>query len=346
MAKMFGQFAATSQFFLYGKRNCTRTGWLKHKQNYEQPDILESALDLSERVFIVTGANSGVGKEVAHILAKRQGTVYIVCRNAERAEVARKDLVDSTGNSKVHVLLADLGLESDTRRCWGEFKAHLETSNRPVRLDALVCNAGALLNEKTLTSENVEVTFASHLLFGTYLLGCLAMPVLEHTPESRLVAVSSGGMYNTGFPEWETATATGQATYSGQLAYAYAKRGQVMLMERWAAEHPQVKCVSCHPGWTDTPGVDEAYGSQKKYLEPLRSLYEGSEGIAWLCVAPNDRLESGAFYLDREPQTKHMAGVFFTEGSFTKNTPSEADDMMLRLGQAAHEVLAAAKSVE
>ena len=47
------------------------------------------------------------------------------------------------------------------------------------RLDGLVCNAGALMNEKTLTSEGVEVTFAAHLLFGTYLLGSLAMDVSE-----------------------------------------------------------------------------------------------------------------------------------------------------------------------
>merc|ERR1719454_1783892 len=112
-----------------------------------------------------------------------------------------------------------------------------------------------------------------------------------------MVAVSSGGMYNTKFPKWEVATSL-EGAYSGNLAYAYAKRGQVLLMERWAAEHPEVKCVSCHPGWTDTPAVDEAYGSQKRFLEPLRTPWQGSEGIAWLCVAPGAELESGAFYLD------------------------------------------------
>jgi len=346
MAGMFGQFAATTQFFLYGKRHCTRNGWERHRQDYEEPDILESSLDLSERVFIVTGANSGVGKELAQFLAKKQGTVYMVCRSAERAESARKEIVQTTGNSQVHVLLADLSLESDTRRCWGEFKKHREESKRPVRLDALVANAGALLSEKTLTSENVEVTFAAHLLFGTYLLGCLAMPVLEATPESKLIAVSSGGMYNTSFPDWQTATSKGEGSYSGNLAYAYAKRGQVLLMERWAAEHPKVKCISCHPGWTDTPGVEAAYGGQKSYLQPLRTLWEGTEGIAWLCIIPNDKIESGAFYLDREPQAKHMAGAFFSEGSFTKNTDSDVDDMVRRLADVAHEVLAPDKLAE
>jgi lipocalin len=147
-------------------------------------------------------------------------------------------------------------------------------------------------------------------------------------------------MYNTRFPDWATATATGTATYSGNLAYAYAKRGQVLLMERWASEHPQVKFVSCHPGWTETPGVEAAYGSQKRYLEPLRTTWQGAEGIIWLCVAPSAALESGAFYLDRMPQVKHMAGAFFTEGSFTKNSPAEVDEIIQRLGEMSHEVFA------
>lgn len=86
-------------------------------------------------------------------------------------------------------------------------------------------------------------------------------------------------------------------------------------------------------GWVATEGVESAYGENKKYLEPLRSLYEGSEGIAWLCASPAEQVESGAFYLDRSPQVKHMSGPFFTEGSFTKNTPEEVAEMMTRLQQ-------------
>jgi len=203
-----------------------------------------------------------------------------------------------------------------------------------IRLDALVCNAGALLNEKTISSEGVEVTFATHLLFGTYLLGSLALPTLSTTQDSRLVIVSSGGMYNSKFPAWEDATSTGIAKYDGQFAYVYAKRGQILLTEQWAKQYSgMVKVVSCHPGWTLTEGVEAAYGESKSYLEPLRSVWEGAEGIIWLCVAPKDEIEDGAFYLDRKPQVKHMSGFFYSEGSFTKNSAAEVADMMHRLSQ-------------
>eukprot|EP01034_Spumella_vulgaris_P022640 gene22640-28780_t len=195
--------------------------------------------------------------------------------------------------------------------------------------------ANLSLNEEqlvTVTSEGVESTFAAHLLFGTYLLGSLALPTLNNTKDSRLIVVSSGGMYNTKFPSWSTATSTGSAAYDGQMAYAYSKRGQVILCEEWAKLHPGVKIVSCHPGWTITDGVEKAYGESKKYLEPLRSLWEGSEGIAWLLVEPDvTKIESGAFYLDRKTQPKHLPGLLYGENEFTKNTPAEVFEMMLTL---------------
>ena len=91
------------------------------------------------------------------------------------------------------VLLADVSLESDIRRIAQEFAGtHGET-----KLDALVCNAGAMAHERTLTKEGVEITFASHLLFGTYLLGYLMIPHLKQAVDGeaeacgRMIAVSS-----------------------------------------------------------------------------------------------------------------------------------------------------------
>lgn len=101
---------------------------------------------------MITGANSGVGFEVAQFLVSRGATVFMVCRSAGRAEEAAKRILESTGaqEERVVVLLCDCSLEADVRRTWQEF------ASRSDRLDGLVCNAGALLNEKTLTTEGVE----------------------------------------------------------------------------------------------------------------------------------------------------------------------------------------------
>lgn len=319
----YAQFAAASQFFLYGKRHFNRTGYAKHVEAYDNPSYLDD-VDLQDKVFMVTGANAGIGKEITRYLAKKGATVYMVCRSLERGGAARDAISAEVGRTDLlHVLQADVGLRRDVTRCWQEF------TEKSTRLDGLVCNAGVLLNSKTLTDEGVEMTLASHFLFGVYLLGSLALPTLASS-EGRLVFVSSGGMYNTRFPDWETANAL-KGTYDGTMQYAYMKRGSVLLAERWAIEHPEVKVVSCHPGWTGTDAVESWLGSQKSILEPMRTPWEGAEGICWLLACPREELVPGAFYLDRKPQTKHMAGPFFTEGSFTKNSAAEVGDMMCTL---------------
>ena len=99
--------------------------------------------------------------------------------------------------------------------------------------------------------------------------------------------------------------------------------------ERAATFAPQaVAFASSHPGWVDTPAVDAAYGTSKKYLEPMRTPWQGAEGQCWLCVCEAGKLEPGAFYLDRSPQRKHLAGLFFGEGTATKNTAAEAAAMV------------------
>ena len=273
------------------------TGYENHKKNYEKPDILErNDIDLKDKTYMITGANAGCGREITKYLASKGAKVYMVCRNKDRAFKARDEIIEETKNSNVVVLLCDCSLEKDIRRMWNEF-TQLESSPK---LDGLVCNAGLLANKKTLTSEGVEITLAVHLLFGTYLLTKLAIPYLQATPDSRVVVVSSGGMYNTKFPSWDIASSCGtKVKYDGQFSYAYAKRGQVLLMEKWTEQYPSIKFVSCHPGWTQTEAVDEAYGENKKYLQPLRTTWQGSEGIIYLLLTESKNLIGGGFYLDR-----------------------------------------------
>jgi len=341
---IMGQAITTSQWYIHGKRTFTKTGYLKHVKKYEslvqsRVDILRGAegadgVDLEGNVFVITGANSGIGKEMATYAAAKGASVYMICRSKERAEKARDDIISQTSNDKVKVVLADVGELSQVRKVVEEIQ-----SMEP-KVDCLVCNAGVLLNDRQETSEGNEVTFASHLLGGSYLLPQLLVPQLKQSPKSRVVFVSSGGMMNTKFPDWATATnkfkdgAKDAVAYDGNMAYSYAKRGQVLLAEQWTKEYPEIKFVSTHPGWTSTDAVEKAYGDSKKYLEPMRNTWEGAEGITWLMTTDKKNLEGGGFYLDRKPTRKHISGAFMTEGSFTKNTPEQVDEMMAQLKKA------------
>lgn len=258
----------------------------------------------------------------------------MICRSKDRAEQARKDILEATSasESNVKILLANVGELKDVR------EAVKNLQGQENKVDCLVCNAGALLSKRTETSEGNEVTFASHLLGGSYLLSQLLIPQLKASSDPRVIYVTSGGMLTTKLPDWETTTCTmkdADEKYFGELAYGYAKRGQVLLAQRLSRDIPDIKWVTAHPGWTATPGVDSAFGENAKYLEPMRNMWQGTEGIAWLMGAPKEDVQSGEFFLDRKPQAKHVAGPFFSEGSFTKNTEADVDEMMTKLKEAA-----------
>ena len=192
----------------------------------------------------------------------------------------------------LEIIVADVSLSVLRESC-----GRTGESNDVIKLDGLVCCAGVLLNEKTMTSENVETTFASHLAFGSCLLTKELLPLLRRRlgrPPARVVYTSSGGMYNSKFPG--VAACVDPIKYDGQFAYVYAKRGQVLLAERLAAQEPRVAFVSSHPGWTRTAAVGAAYGSPTARRP---TAWQGAEGQCWLCVVDRDRLENGGFYLDR-----------------------------------------------
>ncbi|KAL3775140.1 hypothetical protein ACHAW5_010328 [Stephanodiscus triporus] len=337
MIGLIRQGIASTQFFLYGKKHFTQSGYLRHAAQYEDPrqhaavvdanDPNNDGVDLSGKTFLISGANQGIGREIATYAAAKRATVYMLCRNKERAETARREIAELTNNANVRVLLGDVSEPSHIRRVVSEFQ------DKEGKLDCLVCNAGALFNDRRVNSEGQEITLMSHLVCGSYQLTKLLLPSLKKSNDARVVYVSSGGQYNTKFPDWELAGSTGnhESKYDGNMAYSYAKRGQILLAERLAKQQPDIAFVSCHPGWVRTVGVEDAFGDSAKYLEPLRNTWEGAEGICWLTATPKKNLESGEFYLDRKPQMKHIAGPFFTEGSYTKNTDVEVDTMMKKL---------------
>jgi dehydrogenase/reductase SDR family member 12 len=306
-------------------------------------------VSLAGRTILITGANSGIGQEITtYCAAKQAKKIIMVCRNRDKADTAKQQIMAATGypSDQLQIVLCDLAELS-------QIKTAVSEQITDESIDCIVCNAGVLLKEEKSSSEGWELTFASHLLGGAYYLCQLLRPKLQasnnNNDHPRIIIVSSGGMYNTKLPDWSTLTSYSRQTmeerqakapsytYDGNLVYAYAKRGQVLLAEAWSKEFPEITMVTAHPGWTQTPAVDLAYGGEndtKKYLEPMRSPWQGAEGICWLMAASRSQLQSGAFYLDRTVQRKHLAGPFFSEGGFTKNTPEEVQGFLDHLQKA------------
>ena len=259
-----------------------------------------STFDLRGKTVVITGPTSGLGEQVARQLAVTGANLVLVARNEEKCGRVIEEITPlCTGNKPVFVR-AEMGdLESVRSAC-------AAIQQQFAHVDVLIHNAGALLNTRQISPQGIEQTIASHVV-GPFLMTTLLLPLMNG---GRVVTVSSGGMYTSALPVF----ANGESLelpahkYGGSKQYAIAKRAQVTLAEMWAAREPNTEFVSMHPGWADTPGVQESIPGFRRVTAPiLRSASEGADTIAWLAAVQPLPGKSGSFWSDREIRSIHKS---------------------------------------
>jgi dehydrogenase/reductase SDR family member 12 len=255
--------------------------------------------DLTGRVVVITGATSGLGYAAAEQLARCGATLVIVGRTDERNERAVAELTASTGNHSIAQVAADMGDLDQVRHLAERVLTDHE------RLDVLIHNAGALDPQRRVAPCGTEATVASQVV-GPFLLTSLLLDRLAASAPSRVLTMSSGGMYATGL------TVSGlemtPEDYNGTEQYARAKRAQVTLNEMWAERYGDrgIHFHALHPGWADTPGVDAGLPVFAKVMGPfLRTPEQGADTLVWLAVDDAALASNGRFWLDRVPRSIH-----------------------------------------
>lgn len=269
-----------------------RSGFLRHQQTFQQQDL---DVDLTGKVILVTGANSGLGKETALALAKLNATVYLLCRNEERGIKAQSDIRSTTRNDQVfyqHIDVSDL--ESVHRFC--------QSFTEP-KIDVLIHNAGVLPRTFQQSKQKMELTYATNIV-GPHVLTHKLWPRLR---QGRMILVSSGGMYPVKLNLEELQHPP--QPFDGVRAYAQTKRAQVILAEIWAKKGTQQHTVvhAMHPGWADTPGVEQSLPSFWKHMKTrLRTPAEGADTIVWLAASHIAGKSSGQFWFDRKARKTYL----------------------------------------
>ena len=142
------------------------------------------AASMSGKICIVTGANSGIGKETALGLAQMGARVVMVCRNAEKGKAALEEIRRESGSSQIDLLIADISSQPSVRALAEEIQ------QKYPRLDVLVNNAGGGGAARTLSADGIEITLATNHL-GPALLTLLLLDLLKASAPSRIVNVSS-----------------------------------------------------------------------------------------------------------------------------------------------------------
>lgn len=246
----------------------------------------------------MTGANSGIGEHTARALAAQGAHVVMVCRDPDDGERARDEIRSATGNERVELELCDLASQEQIRRTAKRLRDRYDA------LHTLVNNAGAVLDERTLTEDGIETQFAVNHL-APFLLTHDLQPLLHQADDARVVTVASeahrrAGSLPDGFQSLE-------GRYPAFKVYSQTKLYNILFTFRLARVlDPIGVTANClHPGV-----VDSGFGEEgpwwvrwaMRLAKPfLRDPSEGAATSVYLASSPEVRGSTGEYFVDREP---------------------------------------------
>ena len=245
--------------------------------------------DQKGRVVIVTGSSSGIGYEAAKVLAHKNAKVIIAVRNQEKGEKAVQKIKAQNQNADVKVMLLDLASLKSIRSFADDFK------RKYTRLDLLINNAGVMVPPYSKTEDGFELQFGTNHL-GHFALTGLLLEVMQKTPNSRIVNVSSTGhkFGNIDFNDlnWE------KRKYKPWKAYGDSKIANLYftyeLQNLLSQNGSNPIVIAAHPGWTGTEL--QRHTGVTNFLNNFFAMTIEQGALPTLRAAIDDHAQSGDFF--------------------------------------------------
>ena len=253
--------------------------------------------DLSGKIALVTGATAGIGLITAEALARMGATLVIVSRNEQKCQDVVAQIQANTGNTRVEYIAGDLSAMAQVRNVATEFLRRYD------RLHILVNNAGAFINDRQVSVDGFEMTFALNHLNYFYLTQLLLDTLIASAP-ARIVNVSSdahrGGKIN--FDDLMS-----EKSYSGFGVYSMTKLANVLFTNELAQrlEDSGVTANSLHPGFVAT-NFGKNNGGIVGFFMPVVQLFalspeKGAETSIHLAASPDIEGVTGKYFSKKIP---------------------------------------------
>jgi retinol dehydrogenase-14 len=261
----------------------------------ERPETEKHGGVMGEKVCLITGATSGIGRATAMGLANMGAGVVMVGRDRGRGEAALADIREKSANASVDLMLADLSSQEEIRRLADDFKEAYP------RLDVLINDAGLFRSQRITTADGIEMTFAVNHL-AHFLLTNLLLDVLKSSVPSRIINVSSGD-HSNGTIDFDDLQ--GEKGYKGAKAYSQSKLANVLFTYELARrlEGTGISANCLHPGVVGTnfgSGVSGVFGFMVRALRPLmKSPEKGAETSIYLASSPEVEGLSGRYFVKK-----------------------------------------------
>ncbi|XP_037935648.1 retinol dehydrogenase 12 [Teleopsis dalmanni] len=254
------------------------------------------------KVVIITGCNTGIGKETALELAQRGAKIYMACRDSARCEAARLEIIQRTQNQQVYNRTLDLASLASVRQFAENFLAE------EPRLDILINNAGLMATPRKLTADGFEQQFGVNHL-GHFLLTNLLLERIKASAPSRIIVVSSaahllGRIYKNDI--------NSEKSYSKFLgAYCQSKLANILFTRKLAEmlKDTKVTVNALHPGVVRTEltrytneNSTCVWALIRAFVRlRLRDAKAGAQTTLCLALDPDLENKTGGYYEDCKP---------------------------------------------
>ena len=265
-------------------------------------------IDMKDKNVILTGATSGIGRASAHSLAAQGAHLTLICRNPEKGEALKREIIDATGNKNIELLICDLGVQADIRRTT---EAYLAT-DKPIHL--LLNNAAVVNTTRKLTVDGIEEMFATnHLAY--FLLTNLLLERIEESAPARIVNVSSAGhalVKDMGFDDINA-----ERMFSTFKIYGRSKLGNLLFTRELAGRlKPGAVTVNAvHPGAVSTGLGAQNFAWSKFLLTLLKPFFRSPEQGA-----------ATSLYVATASEMDGVTGKYFANSREAKARPWALDD--------------------
>lgn len=204
--------------------------------------------DLSGKITIITGANSGIGLETARELACKGADIIMACRNMDTAKTAKNAIMKEFPRSKLEIIHIDLAVLKSVYQFAEVFKSKYSS------LDILINNAGIMMAPYGKTKDGFEQQFGINHMGHFALTGLLIDHIIK-TPHSRIINVSSNA-HHIGKIDFDNLMYEGGKGYSPTRAYGRSKLANLLftyeLERRFEAAGSKTIAAAAHPGYTHT----------------------------------------------------------------------------------------------
>lgn len=248
------------------------------------------------RVAVVTGATSGLGRQIALDLATRGYHVALVGRGADRATAVAREIAAASGNPLVDPIpVTDLARPAEVRRL------ATELLGRYPSISVLVNNAGGIFRRREVTPDGLERTFALNVL-APYLLTSLLADRLRASAPARVVNIDSSAHYRQ---RLDFADLQGERHYGGYRAYGTSKLELLLLTREFARrlDGSGVTVNAVHPGLVATGFAQNNGGGVATMMRLVQRLFgrtvqKGAETPDFVASDPSVASVTGQYFAD------------------------------------------------